>query len=193
MSFWNLSDGGDASETGSEFEIEGGNLAPIPDDSSVLAMLDEAKWAQDREYNNYVSLRWSVAKPEAYANRKIFQKLWVTDDDPKAKDPAKKRDKAKRMLSAIDANAGGKIRKILESRMFTDDDLALSLCNKAMVIKVKTWSMTATDGQAMEGNWVCAVAPKTHSISVAEAVPTRKATPAKPAAGVAVEDDDIPF
>lgn len=191
MSFWNLSDGGDASETGSEFEIEGGNLAPIPDDSSVLAMLDEAKWAQDKEYNNYVSLRWSVAKPEAYANRKIFQKLWVTDDDPKAKDPAKKRDKALRMLAAIDANAGGKLARI--QGVPTDDNLALSLCNKAMVIKVKTWSMTGTDGQAMEGNWVCAVAPKTHAISVAEAAPARKATPAKPAAGVAIEDDDVPF
>lgn len=188
MSFWNLSDGDDATQTGSNFEIEGGNLAPIPDDSSVLAMLDEAKWAQDRQFNNYISLRWSVAKPEAYANRKIFQKLWVTDDDPRAKEPAKKRDKALRMLAAIDANAGGKLSRI--QGVPTDDNLALSLCNKAMVIKVKTWSMKGDDGQQMDGNWVCAVAPKTASISVGAEAP--KPAP-KPAPGVDLDDDDIPF
>jgi hypothetical protein len=188
MSFWNLSDGADATDTGSEFEIEGGNLDPIPDDSSVLAVLDEAKWAQDKEYNNYISLRWSVAKPVAFENRKIFQKLWVTDDDPKAKDPAKKRDKALRMLAAIDANAGGKLARIQGAP--TDDQLALSLCNKAMVIKVKVWSMNGTDGQPMEGNWVAAVSPKTKALSVGDA-------PAKPAAKSAPAnapiDDDIPF
>ena len=81
--FWNLSDGGNAKDTGTEYEIPGGNMDPIPDDSSVLAMIDEAKWA-DKDDARYVSLRWSVISPDGFKNRKVFQKLWVTDDDPMA-------------------------------------------------------------------------------------------------------------
>ena len=102
MSFWNLSDGGDASQDAqTEYEIPSGNLDPIPDGSSVLAMIDEAKWDSKNDAD-YISLRWSVLSPDEYKNRKVFQKLWVTDDDPMAKDEAKaakKRDKAPRTLA----------------------------------------------------------------------------------------------
>ena len=43
MGFWNLSDGDNAAKTGTEYEIPGGNIDPIPAGSSVLAMIDEAK------------------------------------------------------------------------------------------------------------------------------------------------------
>ena len=50
MSFWDLSDGANAAdEKSTEYEIpSGGNLDPIPDGSSVLAMIDEAKWDQKK-------------------------------------------------------------------------------------------------------------------------------------------------
>jgi len=169
--FWNLSDGGNAKDTGTEYEIPGGNMDPIPDDSSVLAMIDEAKWADkdDASIAKYISLRWSVISPDEFKNRKVFQKLWVTDDDPLAKDAdkaAKKRDKARRMLAVVDANAGGKLVKL--AGMPDDDDLTKNLANKPMIIKVKVWSMPDREqpGEVISGNWICAVAPKTAGIDV---------------------------
>jgi hypothetical protein len=194
--FWGLSDGGTAKDTGTEYEIPGGNMEPIPDDSSVLAMIDEAKWA-DKEYARYISLRWSVISPVEFKNRKIFQKLWVTSDDPMAKDAdraAKKRDKARRMLAVIDANAGGKLVKL--AGMPDDDDLTANLAMKPMVIKIKVWSMPDREqpGAVISGNWICAVSPKTAGIDVKAAKPvTAKAGGHKPNAGSALGDDEIPF
>ena len=197
--FWNLSDGGNAKDTGTEYEIPFGNMDPIPDDSSVLAMIDEAKWA-DKDDAQYVSLRWSVISPDEFKNRKVLQKLWVTDDDPMAKDSdkaAKKRDKARRMLAVIDANAGGKLVKL--DGMPNDDDLTANLANKPMVIKVKIWSMPDRDqpGEVISGKWICAVAPKTAGVDVKAAKPvTAKAGGGGYTSGYTNRqelDDEIPF
>jgi len=190
--FWDLSDGGNAKDTGTEYEIPGGNMDPIPDDSSVLAMIDEAKW-EDKNGARYVSLRWSVISPDEFKNRKVFQKLWVTDDDPMANDSnkaAKKRDKARRMLAVIDANAGGKLVKL--SGMPDDDNLTANLANKPMVIKVKIWSMPDREqpGEVISGNWICAVAPKTGGIDVKAAKPVK--APARVTNSQDI-DDHIPF
>lgn len=196
MGFWDLSDGESAATGEKEYEQETGNLDPIPDGSSVLAIIDEAKWGETRdEHAEFVSLRWSVMEPAEYANRKVFQKLWVTDDDPNVSDAAKmdrKRDKAKRMLAAIDANAGGKLAR--KAARPTDDDLALALTNKPMIIKCMVWEMTDRQtGNTNSGNWIAAVAPKSKGVDVKEA----KAKPAsKPAAKSGFGDDlddDIPF
>ncbi len=190
MSFWQLDDGEDATETGKEFDAGGGNFENIPDNTSVLACLDEVKWDTFNE-NEFVSARWSVLKPEAYANRKIFQKLWLTDDDPQAKDPSKKRDKAKRMFAAIDANAGGKLAK--SGKRPTNDSMTTALVNKPMVIKLMVWEFTGDDGQERSGNWVAAVSPKSHEISKGDELAPKK----KPAASTPVDgngyDDEIPF
>jgi hypothetical protein len=194
MSFWDLSDGGTAADTGTDFEIPSGNLDPIPDGSSVLAMIDEAKW-DERDGAEYISLRWTVLAPDEYKNRKIFQKLWVTDDDPSANDSdkaAKKRDKARRMLAAIDANAGGKLTR--KPGKPSDDDLTSCLTNKPMIVKAMVWEMPDRErmGEFIRGNWISAVAPKSKGIDVKEA----KAAP-KPARGGApaggILDDDVPF
>jgi len=191
MGFWDLSDGESANTGEKEYEQETGNLSPIPDGSSVLALIDEAKWNETRdEQAEHISLRWSVIEPAEYANRKVFQKLWVTDDDPNVKDAAKmekKRDKAKRMLAAIDANAGGKLSKV--PRRPSDDDLALALTNRPMIIRCQTWEMKAPDGSIKRGTWISMVAPKSKGVSMAETK-----APAKKAAHVSdVDDDDIPF
>lgn len=191
MGFWDLSDGESANTGEKEYEQETGNLSPIPDGSSVMAIIDEAKWQETRERDaEFISLRWSVMEPAEYANRKVFQKLWVTDDDPNAKDAdkaAKKRDKAKRMLAAIDANAGGKLSKV--PRRPSDDDLALALTNRPMIIKCMVWEMKGTDGTMNSGNWIAAVSPKAKGVSMTEAkAPAKKAAPASD-----VDDDDVPF
>jgi len=201
MSFWDLSDGESAATGEKEYEQESGNLAPIPDGSSVLAIIDEAKWQETRDRDaEFISLRWSVMEPAEYANRKVFQKLWVTDDDPNAKDAdkaAKKRDKAKKMLAAIDANCGGKLSK--KAGRPSDDDLALALTNRPMIIKCMVWEMKDSDGTMNSGNWIAMVAPKSKGVSVNTSV-KKTSSPRVPDgsqgsanAFVADLDDDIPF
>lgn len=188
MSFWNMSSGDTANTGDTEFDAGGGNLAPIPDGSNVMALIDEAKWDTNYTNEEYISLRWSVTEPAEYKNRKIFQKLWVTDADPNAKneDAAdKKRDKALRMLAAIDANCGGKLSR--KAGRPSDDDLTLALTNRLMVIKCMTWSIKTETGDVKEGNWIAAVAPKTKDISVAKA-PTKAKAPA-----ASDLEDDVPF
>lgn len=195
--FWGLSDGGNAADTGTDFEIQsGGNLDPIPAGSTVLALIDEAKW-DTKEDANFISLRWSVLAPDEFKNRKVFQKLWVTDDNPTAKSPddaAKKRDKARRMLAAIDENAGG---KLVKSGAPTDDTMTQHLTNKPMVIKCMEWSVASRENpnEVIRGNWIAAVGKKTNDLHIAEA----KAPP-KPSGGGYVApstggimDDEIPF
>lgn len=158
--FWNLSDGEDVTQNASgSFDAGGGNMMPIPNDTSVLAAIDEAKWDKDGVGNRFISLRWAVLQPEEFENRKVFQKLWVLDDEPKAKDPVKKRDKAKKMLGAIDMNAGGKL--LAKPVMPTDESMTLHLTNKPMIIKVMVWNMRDSQtGDMNSGNWVGAVSSK---------------------------------
>ena len=151
MSFWNLSTGN--VDTSGTFDMGGGDMEPIPANTQCLAMIDEAKW-DEKEGNRYVSLRWSVLQPMEYKNRKVFQKLWVSDPDPSAKDPVKKRDKAVQMLAAIDANAsGGKLMARDEAP--TDTSLTQCLTQKPMLIKVMTWKI-----EDKVGNWIGQVEKK---------------------------------
>jgi hypothetical protein len=192
MSFWTLSDGEEATEPGKRYEVPGGgNFDPIPDGSSVLAMIDEAKWAENKDGDEFLSLRWSILEPEEYAKRKIFQKLWVTDADPSVKDEAKakaKRDKAKRMLAAIDANAGGKLARS-EGRP-TDDKLATCLCEKPMVITLRVWEIDNPGDPrgSASGNWVSAVAPKSAEVAVKDAAPKKAKAQTRDEL-----EDEIPF
>ena len=169
--FWNLSDGEDAAKTGAEYEIPGGNMDPIPAGSSVLAMIDEAKWDHTQnDAEEYISLRWTVLAPEEYKNRKVFHKLWVTDHDPNAKDTAKaiaKTDKARKMLAAVDANAGGKLTA--KDAKPSSDDLAMALMDKPMVITLGLWEMAGNSG-----NWVMAVAPKNKTLKIGDKAPAKK-------------------
>jgi hypothetical protein len=149
--FWNF----EQTSTG-EFEMGGGDIAPIPAETSCLAAIDEAKW-DEKDGARYISLRWNVLQPAEYKNRKVFQKLWVADADPMAKDAEKKRDKAKRMLAAIDQNAGGKLRAAGVEP--TETSLGIALINKPMVIKVMQWKIES-NGETKTGNWIGAVSAK---------------------------------
>lgn len=193
MGFWNLSDGEDAAKTGAEYEIPGGNMDPIPAGSSVLAMVDEAKWATTQnDAEEYVSLRWTVLAPEEFKNRKVFQKLWVTDHDPNAKDTAKaiaKTDKARKMLAAVDANAGGKLTA--KDAKPSNDDLAMALMDKPMVITLGLWDMAGNTG-----NWVMAVAPKNKELKIGDKAPAKAGgnrSSGSSGGSRAELDDEIPF
>ena len=192
MSFWDLSDGEAANENASkEYQMPGGNMAPIPADSDVLAGIHTAEWGKLRETGEeYVNIRWDVEAPEAYAKRVVFQKLWVDDLDPNAKSEDKalaKRDKHRRMLAAIDANANGRLVK--SNGRPSDDDLALALVGAKMVIKLMVWDIGGNTG-----NWVAAVKGKGSDLSIGKEAP-------KPAGGGSNGggfasgdlDDEIPF
>lgn len=174
MGFWDLSDGSNAKDTGTEFEMPSGNLDPIPDNSDVLAMIESVKWDKNNNGDEYINAMWTVLEPEQFKNRKVFHKLWVTDLDPQAKSQEKaqaKRDKALRMLSAIDANAGGKLERV--QGIPTDDDLAMALQDRPMVIKCMVWEMPDREryGEFIRGNWIAAVKPKSSGVSVGEEKP----------------------
>ena len=163
MSFFKMSDG-TAPTTNGTAEMGGGNLPPIPAGTQLKAMIVEAKWDDGGQYNNrHIKLRWDVVDGE-YKKRVVFQKVQVCETD------ANKRDKAIRMLAAIDANCGGKIMQLNAEP--TDMDLMSNLCNKPMVIKVEVWEMfedangnkikaedynPALGHKKMDGNWVQAV------------------------------------
>lgn len=184
MSFWNTSTGEDtAAAPEKEYSIGGGNFDNIPDNSDVLAAISAAEWATDKDSDGeFISIEWTVMKPEEFANRKVWQKLWVKDPDPKAKKPEQKRDKALRMLATIDANAGGRLAR--KGTQPTDDELALALTGKPMMVKVMEWEMAGNTG-----NWIAAVSPANKALSIGKAK-----APAKVAAGNSdLGDDDIPF
>lgn len=205
--FWGLSEGGSAADNASsEFDAGGGNMQPIPSDTNVLAAIDEAKWSKNQKGDEFISLRWAVIAPEEFANRKIFQKLWVTDFDPsvaaKGEDKAiAKRDKAKKMLAAIDTNAGGRL--LAKPIMPTDESMTLHLTNKPMIIKVMVWEMKdRMTGDVASGNWVGAVSSKANSsVSSSEEIAKAKSEMAhhqSKAAGAASRGsrdlgDEIPF
>lgn len=184
MSFFQTSDGQNAQNSDGNFVIEGGNIAPIPDETSVLAVSEEAKNA-DYQGDSYINVKWRISKPAEYGNRVIFQKLRVFDSDPE------KADKAKRMLAAIASNAGGGLFKAMEQRKEdTPSDMSLAqICNRPMVLKLGVWEL---DDKSKSGNWVKAVSP---AKGAAEAAPAAVPKPAakKPAAPPVDFDDDIPF
>ena len=170
MSFWNLSDNSTIETTGS-FEMGGGAIAPIPNGTECLAVIDEAK-IDSYDGQEYISLRWNILKGEEYKNRKIFHKVKVFDLDPKVSD------KAKRMLANIDANAGGKL--MARGQAPTPENLMNALGMKPMIIKLAVWEMER-DGEKKTGNWVQSVANKDSVPQPVQQAPTEGA------------GDDIPF
>ena len=175
MSFFQTSTGQAVQSTGT-FESGGGNMAPIPEGTQVLAATDEAKW-DTYQGEEFVALRWTVMQPEEYKNRKIFQKIKTNDADPA------KRDKALAMLAAIDTNAGGKLQA--SGRKPTDQELAAALMNRPMVLKMGVWEL---DDKSKSGNWVQKVAPRKGG---QQAAPVAPPPPPKPVADY--DDSDIPF
>jgi len=191
MSFWDMSDGESAIDGKTEYEAPTGNFDPIPDGSNVLSFIEEAKWDEHRDGNRFLNLKWRVEQPEEFLNRVIFQKLWILDDDPNVKDAdkmKKKRDKAKKMLAAIDANSGGKLGR--KAGIPTNDDLALALQTRQMVLRLQVWEMPDGNGGTNSGNWISAVFPKNKEVRIGELAAPASA----PARGASVPlDDDIPF
>ncbi len=143
MAFWDTNEGDKITKenTSTDYEVST-QMEPIPDGTVLKAIPTEAKW-DDYEGDRYISIRWDVIDGE-FKSRVIFHKVRVSSNKPKQKD------KALRMLAAIDANAGGKLME-LEGEP-TDQQLSY-LCNKPMEIRVRIWEMENDQGQTNTGNY----------------------------------------
>ena len=172
MSFWN----DEQRNTSGTFESGGGDFEPIPANTGCIAAIKQAGWAE-YQGDRYINIQWQVLRPEHYKNRVIFQKIRVLDID------SAKAYRAKRMLAAIDTNAGGKLLQLTHEP--TDHDLASALTGKMQAIKLQVWEMEV-EGQQRSGNWVSAVAPS----KGAAAQPAPVVAPAPAMADMAA---DIPF
>lgn len=166
MNFFQTSDGQDVEKTDS-FDAGGGAFEPIPEGTQVVAMASEAKW-DSYQGENYINMKWEVIDGE-YKNRILFQKIKVEESD------SKKRDKAIKMLGAIDSIFGGVLMTAGERP--TDMSLAQNLCNKPIALKLGVWEI---DGKS--GNWVQAVS----SIGKAKAEQTQVKNDNS-------FDEDVPF
>jgi hypothetical protein len=170
MSFWTTSEGKSAAtEATGKFEASS-SYELIPDGTTALAIITKPSIEQ---YNGdeYINVEWTIVKPDAFKNRKIFQKVRVWDSNPK------KADKAKAMLANIDKNAGGKLAKLDKDP--TNESLAV-LTGKTMLIKILIWNI-----DDKTGNYIGAVSPRT----------TEEAAPAPTPKPVEIDDDnfDVPF
>lgn len=169
MSFWQTSDNAKLDTTG-KFEVSGGE--PIPENTTLKVMATSAQWDEYQD-SRFISIEWTVIEGD-YKNRKVFQKVRVMEPSPA------KRDRAIRMLAAIDANAGGGLMAL--GREPSDMDLQQHLMNKIMFIKVQVWEI-----EGKTGNWVSAVAGAGVQQPAAPAQPAQAAPAADPF------DESIPF
>ena len=146
MSFWDTSTGENLAATQQTGSYESSTaMEPIPDGTVATSMPTEVKW-DEHEGKRHIKIRWDVIDGE-YKGRVIFQKIQVAEPD------IKKRDKALRMLAAIDANAGAGLLQLTGEP--SDMDLS-RLCNRPMSLRLRIWEL---DDKSKSGNWVEAVAP----------------------------------
>lgn len=170
---------GNIDTTSSTFELGGGDLAPIPENTKVLAIAEEAK---NDEYQGArsIKVKWRISQPAEYANRVIFQKLQVYTPD--------KADKHKRMLAAIATNAGGQLFQAMQQTGETEpSDMSLStITNRPMVLQLGIWE---SEDKSKSGNWVKAVSARKSPAGAPAPVPVAP----KPAPVADIDDDSIPF
>lgn len=191
--FWKTSDGKAVEKTSTH--ESGGGFEVIPEGTNLLAVIDDAAWTAGFDHGpDLIKIKWTVLSPAEYKNRVIFQNVKVNDEKEKTAD------NAKRMLMAIDQNAGGKLSKL--DKEPGDDELVAALANKTMIIKVAVWDMNDK-----KGNWVCAVSPNkpipakvvpekaaSPKAQTDEAAPEKAPTPkAEPAAEEDMDPSIIPF
>lgn len=178
MSFWDL-ENGETAAASTEYEAPSGGSI-IPAKTGAIMLIDEIAWKTTQtDSREYINIRYNVLEPDDYNGRKVFQKLWVTDDDPNAKDPVKKRENAKRFLAALFGVTGG----TMPAGKPTDAELMQELSNRPLWGMIMVWSMPDRDNpnEKIEGNWISAI----KKASEGEATQAAKAP--------ADLDDEIPF
>lgn len=176
MAFWDTQSGTINKANAKGTAEVGGSSTPLPDGTKVRAIITEARW-DEYEGERSIKLRWDVVDGQ-YKGRVVFHKVKVEEPD------AKKADKHKKMLAAIDYNCGGKLMDAGVEP--TDASLSMALRNVPMVIRVGLWEFNGK-----QGNWVQAVESAGAAVTTSVAatpVPAKVAAPSKD-----FDDGDIPF
>lgn len=176
MSFFNTSD--NKPIVSSDTFDANASLPPIAAGTVLTCLICEAAWKEYQgEYN--IKFKWTVLDGD-YKGRKIMQTVKIEDQD------VEKRDKAKLMFAAIDANCGG---HLVQAGIKPTEDAMAVLLNKPMRIKVMVYDI---DGQ--QGNWVSAVSSaqmtaqaQPNGAMQAQAPQVQQSPPAD------AFDDDMPF
>lgn len=155
MSFFDF---GTEPQTGNFEQGTGGDFAPIPKDTQVKVIAENAKWSQYGSDPEYVEIQWQITDGQ-YKNRKIFQKIKTQDSDPQ------KAKKAMMMLGAINHNAGGNLHTM--NGKPSDQELNNALTFKPMFLKLGVWEIDKDEfgnvipkEERKAGNWVVAVSNK---------------------------------
>ena len=127
---------GEMPESTGDYEQKGGGPV-IPEGTRVLATVEEIKTQKFKDSKHEsLNLKWRVEEPEEYNNKVFNQKIKNNGEDPLSQyyDQAKQESKiksAQNMFAAIDANAGGNIKKLM--RKPTDAELT------QYIVAAKMW------------------------------------------------------
>lgn len=145
MSFWDLSTG-EALEKVEEFDSN--TFTIIPDGTKCNAVIEKASWnvmsnKSPDAGEHYIEIAWRVLEPAGYKNSVLFQKIRVRRNDDK------QRDKAIRMLAAIDTIADGGLSELEDAP--TDRQLDKALRDKKLTITVGVWEMNGNTGNFVTG------------------------------------------
>lgn len=178
---------GEMPESTGDYEQKGGGSV-IPEGTRVLATVEEIKTQTfDGSTHESLNLKWRVEEPDDYNNKVFYQKIKHNGEDPQSQyyDPAKQEKKikdAQNMFAAIDANAGGHVKKLM--RKPTDQELFNYIVDAKMWVHMGVYN----NKQIVRG--VSAF----RSIDEPSKQATNATAPKTPANQVGDDDmDDIPF
>jgi len=178
---------GEMPESTGDYEQKGGGTL-IPEGTIVLASVEEIKTQTFKDSSHEsLNLKWRIEEPDDYNNKVFNQKIKNNGEDPLSQyyDAAKQESRiknAQNMFAAIDANAGGNVKKLM--RKPTDSELTQH------IVAAKMWVHMGVVGTTQIVRGVKAYKPIDD--------PSKQATNAKTAtvAKDKVADDidmDIPF
>ena len=176
---------GEMPESTGDYEQKGGGTV-IPEGTIVLANVEEIRTQTfDGSSHESLNLKWRVEEPDDYNNKVFYQKIKHNGEDPQSQyyDAAKQESRiknAQNMFAAIDANAGGNIKKLM--RKPTDAELTQH------IVAAKMWVHMGVVGKTQIVRGVKAY--KDIDAPYKQAVNAQSAT-AKDS--VADDSDDIPF
>jgi len=178
---------GEMPESTGDYEQKGGGTL-IPEGTIVLATVEEIKTQTfDGSTHESLNLKWRVEEPDDYNNKVFYQKIKHNGEDPQSKyyDAAKQESKinnARQMFAAIDANAGGHVKKLM--RKPTDAELTQH------IVAAKMWVHMGVVDKTQIVRGVKAY----KNIDEPSKQATNSAAPKTPANQVGADmEDDIPF
>lgn len=185
MSFWNTSDGSNAAQNAEAVYVAPSGSDPLPDDAQVVFAIEDVSVKTFDDGGKSIGFMCRANAPQEYANRVFFVNLKPWDHD------TSKRDKALRMLAAIDKNCGGRLAA--SGQEPTTESLQQALLNRPMIGKLGMYDFEGDQGKRITGNYFKGVAPVNRSAQAAPAKAQPKPKPQQNNDNFADMDDSIPF